>query len=290
VKNYASIVSSIKTTPVDIGGRLLTYPVLISALLGDLYSPDAGTFADSDLSAVWDLLHGASPAVSAAKKTLVTRLSATSMAQDRAAAFRDKAKSLSPASRFAVQWPYNNSPEAFQSVLCTDGLNPANAATWTGHAAAADRAAPGFGPLWTWASAPCASNTWTVRDPGAYRGPFTKRTSNPVLIVGSYWDPATNYAGAVTVSRLLPNSRLLSNDNWGHTAWGTSSCDTAATANYLLAVTVPAPGAVCHSDVQPYTQPLPSTGIAKAPSQPAPADGQRAPIVPLVPAGVAPMA
>ena len=47
--------------------------------------------------------------------------------------------------------------------------------------------------------------------------------SAPVLVVGNYWDPATRYEGAVRVSRLLPSSRLLSSDSWGHTAYGTSA-------------------------------------------------------------------
>ena len=83
-------------------------------------------------------------------------------------------------------------------MLCTDGLNPAAAEKWSRRPPRADAAAPDFGPLWTWASAPCASSTWTVRDEDAYTGPFTRRTAAPVLVVGNYWDPATNYDGAVT--------------------------------------------------------------------------------------------
>ena len=156
----------------------------------------------------------------------------------------------------AAGWPYDNSPEAFQSVLCTDGLNPARAEDWVPASAAADAAAPGFGPLWTWASAPCASSTWTVRDEDAYTGPFTRRTAAPVLVVGNYWDPATNYDGAVAAAALLPRSSLLSSDSWGHTAYGTSACVTDAVDAYLLTGQTPAAGTVCTGDVQPFTEPL----------------------------------
>lgn len=141
-------------------------------------------------------------------------------------------------------------------MLCTDGLNPPDAADWAGYADRADRAANGFGPLWTWASAPCASKTWTVRDENAYRGPFTHRTANPVLVVGSFWDPATNYDGAVQAASLLPNSRLLSSDNFGHTAYGTSQCVTGAIDRYLLTTKVPEVGTLCNTDFSAFTTPL----------------------------------
>ena len=73
-----------------------------------------------------------------------------------------------------------------------------------------------------------------------------------MLLIGNYWDPATNYNGAVAASRLLPNSRLLSSDSWGHTAYFSSACVNDAVDNYLLTGQVPAVGTVCHGDVQPF--------------------------------------
>jgi hypothetical protein len=78
-----------------------------------------------------------------------------------------------------------------------------------------------------------------------------------VLVVGNFWDPATNYQGAVASSRLLPNSRLLSSNNWGHTAYGAGVCVTTAIDNYLLTGTPPAKGTVCTDTPQPFTEPLP---------------------------------
>jgi TAP-like protein len=123
-------------------------------------------------------------------------------------------------------------------------------------AAKADRRAPYFGRAWAWASVMCARKSWTVRDEDAYTGPFTRRTANTVLMVGSYWDPATNYRDAVIASRNLPNSRLLSSNNWGHTAYGTSACATGAIDRYLLHKTLPAKGTVCVGEDQPFRTPL----------------------------------
>ncbi|MGL5850373.1 MAG: alpha/beta hydrolase, partial [Phycicoccus sp.] len=100
------------------------------------------------------------------------------------------------------------------------------------------------------------SSTWTVRDEDSYRGPFTRRTVNPVLVVGNLYDPATNYSGAERAADLLPNSRLLSSDSWGHTAYGTSECVTVAMERYLLTRALPAAGTRCVGDVQPFTEPL----------------------------------
>ena len=159
-------------------------------------------------------------------------------------------------------------------MLCTDGLEPADAAAWPAFAAAADRRARYFGRLWTWESAPCASSTWTARDEDGYRGPFTRRTVAPVLVVGTRWDPATNYDGAVAAARLLPNSRLLSNDNWGHTSYGSSQCVTGAMDTYLLTQRVPARGALCHGDVQPFVGTPPEAARLAKP------DHRRPPIAP----------
>jgi hypothetical protein len=229
---------------------------------------------DQVLSSVYPL---AFPATA----TAAQRAAATTALAQRLAANRS-ASTGSTANRYAL--PYYNGAEAFQSVLCTDGLNPADAARWPAYAAIEDRKAPGFGPIWTWVSAPCASRTWTVQDAGAYAGPFTHRTSAPVLVVGDYWDPATNYEGAVTASRLLPNSYLLSSDSWGHTAYGTSTCVTSTMDTYLLSVTLPPRGTTCTGDVQPFTTPLNGPPTAKA----APAHA-RPPIAPLVPPGVVPV-
>ncbi|HEX8630960.1 MAG TPA: alpha/beta fold hydrolase, partial [Catenuloplanes sp.] len=148
---------------------------------------------------------------------------------------------------------YDNASEPYAAVTCTDGRHPADASLWPKLLADADKRAPYFGRAWGWGSATCARATWTVRDEDAFVGPFTHRTSAPVLVVGNYWDPATNYQDAVGAARLLPGSRLLSSDSWGHTAYGTSRCVTGAVDAYLVGGALPARDLVCTGDVQPFT-------------------------------------
>ena len=105
-----------------------------------------------------------------------------------------------------------------------------------------------------------------------------------MLVVGNYWDPATNYDGAVNAASLLPKSRLLSSTNWGHTAYGTSECATGAVDSYLLTGELPAKGTVCEGDIQPFTVPLDEQGAQKnrrmAPDRGLP------PVVPPIPGAV----
>jgi pimeloyl-ACP methyl ester carboxylesterase len=274
VANYDLVANRMKKTPVllpDLFGGApfaFTYADLVANTLGGLYAPDGYAFIDAMLSDLIILTEP--PAAAASKFTTVGRSK-----MKRAFVVRLKAQEAKQAKQAAgFGFPYDNWSEAFNSVLCTDGLNPPDAASWPAAAAAADKRAKYFGRLSAWSSVGCASKTWTARDEDAYRGPFNRRTASPILVVGSKWDPATNYAGAVKAASLLPNSRLLSSDNWGHTAYGTSACATSAIDSYLLTKALPAPGRHCHGDVQPFeTSPIDELGAV-------PPSGQQAPVVP----------
>jgi hypothetical protein len=198
-----------------------------------------------------DLLVATEPAAAGTSPTAAKAAVARRVGATKALAKRVKVQQAK-ATRPGYDFPYDNRVEAASTVLCTDGLNPKDAAMWPAAADAADLKAKYFGRLWTWMSSSCASSTWTAHDEDAYRGPFTRRTVSPILVVGTKWDPATNYAGAVKAASLLPNSRLLSNDNWGHTSYGSSACASTAIESYLLKQALPARGKVCHGDIQPF--------------------------------------
>ncbi|SCL62132.1 TAP-like protein [Micromonospora citrea] len=223
----------------DAGTVRVTYADFVSANLGALYDP---TGYEQVVGLTAELLVLTDPTSGTAARE-----------QARAGVARLAAKAREQARRY--DFPYDNGLETFLGVDCTDGYHPTDAASFPALAAKADRRDPYFGRLWTWATAPCARRTWTVRDSDAYPGPFDRRTAAPVLVVGNYWDPSTNYQGAVGAARLLPNSRLLSSDSWGHTAYGTSACVTGAVDAYLIRGALPANGTVCTGDVQPFAEP-----------------------------------
>ncbi|GGN52558.1 peptidase [Actinoplanes lobatus] len=239
VANYAAIARKLRAKPLvvtdEFGTFKITYADFVGASLSYLYSTYAGEMV-TQLAAEVAALQAGGTAAAAAEVSLRKRVQA--------------------AKEIGYDFPYDNSFEAQSAVICTDGKHPKNANGWPVATASRDLQAPYFGRIWGWLSVQCASGTWTVRDEDAYRGPFNKRTKATVLVVGNYWDPATNYAASVSSSRLLPNSRLVTSDNWGHTAYGTGVCATAAVDRYLLTGKVPAKGTVCKAVHQPFTEKL----------------------------------
>ena len=239
VRKFDQIAAALLKKPLVFRDQTLTYADFVGGVLGLLYSPLAGDSLTPILAQIWDALQGGSTAA------LAARIRAAQAGK-------------------GYDFPYDNGTEAALSVICTDTLEPADVTAWPAATAQRDREAPYFGRAWGWLTAPCARDTWTVRDEDAYRGPFDKRTQSPMLYVGSLWDPATNYDSAVAASRLHPTARLLSSNNWGHTAYGTGACATAAIDGYLLTGALPATGTLCTDAPQPFASPLPTASTFQA--------------------------
>jgi pimeloyl-ACP methyl ester carboxylesterase len=271
-RNFETIARELRAEPLEIadefGTYTITYADFVGAVLGLLYGPTAGADITALAAELYALLtQPATAAAKSAKSKLVKRIRD---ARSRASARAEE--------------PYDNGIETYGGVACTDGLHPSFAESWPRKTARSDRRAPYFGRAWAWGTAMCADNAWSVRDEDAYTGPFRRRTSAPVLVVGSFWDPATNYDDAVTSSRLLPNSRLLSSTNWGHTAYGTGACATTAIDDYLLSGKLPRRGTVCEGEIQPFTDPLLTD--AAATDEAARAQAKRPPVATPVPESV----
>jgi pimeloyl-ACP methyl ester carboxylesterase len=109
---------------------------------------------------------------------------------------------------------------------------------------------------WNSGYAEISYGLWPARDDDAYLGPFTVPESAPtVLVVATTYDPATPYSGGLALVAQLGNARLLTMEGDGHTAYGGSSaCVDSAVDSYLVAGTLPEPGAVCEQEV-PFTTP-----------------------------------
>jgi pimeloyl-ACP methyl ester carboxylesterase len=292
-EDFDTVAQRLKAEPLVFEDEILGqvtfgYADFIGNALGSLYDPAGFEFIVADTVELLDLID---PSASAARKASARKAFVGRLA---------KARAKAPSRDF----PYDNFLETYAGVACTDGLHPKDAGLWPNLTARSDRRAPYFGRAWGWGTVMCARNTWTVRDEDAYRGPFNRRTSAPVLVVGNFWDPATNYDDAVSSARLLPNSRLLSSDSWGHTAYGTSACVTRAVDEYLLRGTLPDRGTVCVGDLQPFAgspaaqrravgarTERPATEIAEVAKEDLPAAGEPKQLPPVVPpAPIVPMA
>ena len=229
-------------TPDTYNYYVYSYADVIAEITSDLYDPEGGEYVAEFLQA---LEKGKNSTLPEGPLDNEGTLSAAKVAQRTPPALRKAGQS-------PYGFPYDNSFEAFTTPLCTDSVNPAKVTDWPKAVQKVTSSAEYFGEYWAWSSAPCASSTWTIKDEDAYRGPFNKRTAGPVLVVGDFWDPATNYKSAVKVSKLLPNSRLLLSDSWGHTAYGTSTCVDNAVTDALISAKLPAKGTRCVGDKQPF--------------------------------------
>ena len=145
---------------------------------------------------------------------------------------------------------YHNDVEGFPGVACSDSENPRAYHVWSEQGAISEERFGYFGRIWTWISSICAK--WAGADARRYLGPFDHRTSEPVLVIGNFYDPATRYQGAQIVHDLLPNSALLSLHGWGHTSLFLSRCVDRAAAAYLLRIETPPPGKICQTDEVPF--------------------------------------
>jgi pimeloyl-ACP methyl ester carboxylesterase len=109
-----------------------------------------------------------------------------------------------------------------------------------------------YGPVITWWRwAPCAS--WPARSADRYTGPWNATTKNPILVIGTRFDPNTPYANARRTARRLGNAVLLTHDGYSHTSpRDPSACVKGATGEYLVNLVTPPRGTICPSDRQPF--------------------------------------
>ncbi len=239
---FAALARKLREQPVELvfddgTSETFDYTVLIGMTLGALYDPFiwpdlAGLLAELEAAA-----SGSLRAAAPVKRLDVERVP----------------RYTPPAARKGgggIELEYLNFLEAFPGVACADSVNPRSYVAWSLNGALADAQFGYFGRAWTWASSICAE--WPGADRDRYLGPFTATTSNPVLVVGNRFDPATRYEGAVVVDQLLPRSALLTLNGWGHTSLFLSACVDETVARYLLTGATPAPGASCGQDVVPF--------------------------------------
>jgi pimeloyl-ACP methyl ester carboxylesterase len=230
-RRYDELAERLRNDPVDFpdgeGGTFVVgYDDLVSFTLGSMYDPGS-----------WPLF-----------AEVLQEVEALSDKQDAAAALRALRTRLGGLN----QEGYPNFIEGFPGVACSDSDNPESVEAWADAARASDREFPYFGRPWTWFSSIC--EPWPGQDSDRYTGPFTKTTHNQVLVVGNKYDPATRYRGAATLRRLLPKSRLLTLEGWGHTSLFLSSCIDKKVNRYLLVPWLPSSDATCQPDVVPFAQ------------------------------------
>jgi pimeloyl-ACP methyl ester carboxylesterase len=243
--DFDAVATALKKAPLRFvqGGDTvtLTYQEFVSQVLGLLYYPEGMNYVAPFVAALKQLMGSGDAGTVASAGT-------------RAAALLRSFRKAGLQASMSSSHSYDNSLEAYSAVQCTDSYQPKSSSAWVSAVSKAAARAPYFSELWGWTDVQCSTDYWKAKDEDAYHGTFSTSTVAPVLVIGNYHDPATNYSGAVAASILMPNSVLLRSDSWGHTAYGTSDCVTDRADSYLLTGTVPSGTAetVCTGDVQPF--------------------------------------
>jgi TAP-like protein len=140
------------------------------------------------------------------------------------------------------------------------------------HLRVQDRIAPDmrFSPLALGAVVACLGWPARVNNP---QHPLAVQGSPKLLMVNALHDPATGYVWALDAALQLGHeARLVTYEGWGHGAYGRGACVTGTVDAYLVAGTLPAPGARCTAvPPGPASVNAQRTGVLPLPAGPRPA-------------------
>ncbi|GAB3502726.1 alpha/beta hydrolase [Amycolatopsis cihanbeyliensis] len=230
---FDTLMAKLEDEPLRLSARdgtnvTLTYPKLVAFTGGVLYQPVA-----------WELL--------ANMLDLTYRV----QREPTESATADLAELVRLIDVNGLDDPYSGLKGTYSAITCNDVDLPDHPLAWW---AAAWRRAPAagrFAALRAYSTSVCAG--WQAEPRERYTGPWSVRTEKPILILTSRFDPSTPATGAVHLHHLLPNSRLLVNEGWGHVTSQQSTCVVDATSAYLAKDTLPGSGESCSPDLVPFS-------------------------------------
>ncbi|MFC4080644.1 alpha/beta hydrolase [Amycolatopsis samaneae] len=225
------------------GGQTMDISTFTGGVSGALYRPAGFPALAEELQGLYDVIH---PPAAAAQTQ-----SARTVKLNVLVPGKNGLADLAPDSPYTADDSYFGVNCSDKKITIKQDRVPGLAAQW-------ERESPTFGRSQIFSDV-AACPVWPAKKPDVYRGPWKAQTENPVLVVGNYYDPATQYLFAKRMADELGNARLLSVDAFGHCILGKSLGVDKATADYLTDLKVPAAGQV----FQPNTQPFQTAATAK---------------------------
>jgi pimeloyl-ACP methyl ester carboxylesterase len=139
---------------------------------------------------------------------------------------------------------YTNTNDAFTAINCVDYQHESGSVSAIQKRSEDfEEAAPFFGAIMGYDD---GCSTWPVDAKPAASDVSVKDPAHEPLIVGTTHDPATPYAWSKALQKLIPGSRLLTFEGYGHTAYGRSNeCVTSTVDTYLLDGSLPKSDKTC---------------------------------------------
>ena len=141
-----------------------------------------------------------------------------------------------------------NSTEAIYAINCFD--TPSNRTVTEVQALAKEwvKAAPVFGDYLAWGNLACS--VWPVKDEKPLTS-FKAQGADPILIIGTKYDPATPYKWAIGLSNEIANNKLITFEGDGHTAYMRGSkCVDKYVEDYLVDGIIPPKNESCPAIVK----------------------------------------
>ncbi|WP_223242834.1 alpha/beta hydrolase [Streptomyces sp. CBMA123] len=140
--------------------------------------------------------------------------------------------------------------DSYMGVNCQDKPYPSNDRVFPNAAKAWEKESPTFGRYQAFDAPACASWPAPARDAERFSGPWNKKTSNTVMVIGNLYDPATQYKFAQRMQQELGNAVLVSVDSIEHCAVGRSAALNSLVTRYLVDGTAPKPGQLLKPDAE----------------------------------------
>ncbi|MEW6956229.1 alpha/beta hydrolase [Trueperella pyogenes] len=137
----------------------------------------------------------------------------------------------------------NNMFEANFAISCADTFVEGTESDWEKKAEELKEISPVFGEALGYSQYACQLMPGGQDGP---LGPFAAAGSAPIVVVGTTGDPATPYEWGKAFAKNLENSRFVTWEGEGHTAYGRAgNCIKSALDKYLLTGEAPEDGLTC---------------------------------------------
>ncbi|MEU6641599.1 alpha/beta hydrolase [Saccharomonospora sp. NPDC046836] len=237
-RKFDELLGSLREKPVKLpDGTTVDLNSFVSGIGGSLYSPSALPGLAEDLQQLYGVVappENVTPKAVTARDLNTLLKPAQSIRHD----VRPDSTYTADDSYFAVNCAdkrFGHSPEQLPEI----------AGNW-------EQSAPAFGRYQAFGD-PAACPLWP-EGTEAYRGPWNRPTENPVLVIGNYYDPATQYTFSQRMADQLGYARLLSVNAFGHCILGDAAGVDRATADYLVDLKVPPADKVYQPDRQPFDE------------------------------------
>jgi len=138
---------------------------------------------------------------------------------------------------------YSNQGDISIMITCLDWQEPRTVEQMRLDREQFIKAAPIFGPFLNFAGLPC--KYWKAK-PQLPKTQITKISTSPIIIIGVTEDPATPYVWSQELTKVFPNSKLLTLRGEGHTGHNQGNkCIDSTVDSYFLTGKIPQRGLIC---------------------------------------------